>query len=118
MHYEQFKSIVLSQLKEHFPVSMYEINIRKVTKNNGLQLDGLCIFQMGEDVSPTIYLNGYYDKYVRGTILADIIKEIIREYEDGMIQKPSFECNPSYLHLHRVQEAFSPKRIDCIRKRE
>lgn len=39
--------------------------IRKINKNNGLVLDGLTILAEGVNVSPTIYLNGFFNNYFR-----------------------------------------------------
>ena len=103
MNYNQFKQCLLSILKEKYPEDEYEINIRQITKNNGLHLDGLCIFKKTEPVSPTIYLDSYYESYIGGTILADIIFEIEREYERGMKLKPSFPNVEAYYEAVRPQ---------------
>lgn len=88
MNYEQFKEHLTRHLQEQYPAPAYEINVRRITKNNGLHLDGLCIFKKGENVSPTIYLDSYYDRYVSGSNLADILGAIAHEYERGMRVAP------------------------------
>lgn len=90
MNYNQFKDYVAVKLPEHFPKDTYEISIRKVTKNNGMTMDGLCIFKKGCSASPTIYLERYYDKYKKGAVMADILVEIAGEYYYGMEQAPAF----------------------------
>ena len=37
------------------------ISIQQVTKNNGIVLDGLSIMENDCNISPTLYLNYYYD---------------------------------------------------------
>ena len=103
MNYQQFKQCLLSILQEKYPEGEYEVNIRQVSKNNGLRLDGLCIFKKQEPVSPTIYLDPYYERYIGGTILADIIFEIEREYERGMSLKPKLPNVESYYEAVRTQ---------------
>ena len=68
MNYDEFKQYVSSHLKDWFPEESYDISIRKVIKNNGLILDGLCIFQKGKNFSPTLYLEPYYERYRSGSI--------------------------------------------------
>ena len=103
MNYEQFKQCLLSILKEKYPEGEYEINIRQIIKNNGLRLDGLCIFRKMEPVSPTIYLDSYYERYLSGIILADIIFEIEQEYERGMRLKPCLPNVEAYYEAVRPQ---------------
>jgi len=103
MNYEQFKQCLLSILQEKYPNEEYEIHIRQIMKNNGLRLDGLCIFKLKEPISPTIYLDRYYERYLSGTILADIIHEIEAEYERGMSLKPVLPDVEAYYEAVRPQ---------------
>lgn len=96
MNYIEFKTCVKEQLAEYFPTEYYEIHIREVIKNNGLHMDGLCIFAKDHSLSPTIYLNRYYEYYKEGMLLADIIKDILKEYQMGLKNKPEFNCEQSY----------------------
>ena len=103
MNYQQFKQFILFILREKYPEDEYEIHIRQITKNNGLHLDGLCIFHKKDPVSPTIYLDSYYEKYLNGTIMTDIILAIEREYDRGMKLKPCIGNVESYYEAVREQ---------------
>lgn len=61
--------------------SEYELDLHKVTKNNGVTLDGLTLRRKGELVSPNLYLNGYYESYQMGKPLAVIMEEIYLQYQ-------------------------------------
>ena len=37
--------------------------INHVIKNNGCELDGRVIMEKGRNISPTIYLNGFFEEY-------------------------------------------------------
>ncbi len=81
MDYEAFKEYVkeniLKELPEEF--SSYEVEIRPTLKNNGLELDGLCIH--GDDsISPVIYLNGAYERYLDGDSINDILEGLSASY--------------------------------------
>ena len=103
MNYNSFKQYILSHLKEKYPEEEYEINVRKIMKNNGIQLEGLCIFNKKENISPTIYLDSYYEKYLSGTILAEIIYLIEMEYDRGMKLRPLMPNVESYYEAVRSQ---------------
>ena len=54
-------------------------------KNNGVLLQGLMIRKGQDNVTPTIYLNSFWEAYEGGVTFADIIKKIISIYkEDGI----------------------------------
>lgn len=103
MNYQQFKQFILFILREKYPEEDYEIHIRQITKNNGLHLDGLCIFHKKDPVSPTIYLNSYYERYQKGTIMTDIISAIEKEYDRGMKLKPCIGNVESYYEAVKEQ---------------
>ena len=52
----------------------------QVQKNNGILLDGICIQTPDEAVSPTIYLNSFYEAYQNGQPLTSIYQEILNLY--------------------------------------
>ena len=43
-----------------------EIHVRNATKNNGIHLTGLAIQEEGCNISPCIYLEGFYSEYENG----------------------------------------------------
>ena len=43
----------------------YSLTLRKVQKNNGLILDGLCIAKGNGTIAPSIYLNSCYEQYFK-----------------------------------------------------
>lgn len=63
----------------------YEIVLRKIPKNNGISLDGLCITKSDFSMSPTIYLNPYYEQYQAGMSLDTIFRDIKALYRSTSI---------------------------------
>ena len=59
-----------------------QVRVSPVKKNNGLTLDGMIILDKGINISPTIYINSYYDKYRDGDSIEDIVDKIISTYEE------------------------------------
>jgi len=78
MDYQEFKMQMVEELRA-MTESDAEIQVRKIPKDNGIVRDGLTILRPGQNVSPTIYLEKYYARAVRGEkpqeIAADILKE-------------------------------------------
>lgn len=91
MIYEAF----LNTVKEQMALSLgkeYQLTLRKVPKNNGLILDGLCISRGSSSVAPAIYLNSCYDQYKKGRPLADITAELLSLYQSHD-QPPLPDCS-------------------------
>ena len=62
MTYESFKQQLVDNLKPFFS-SDTQISIQPFPHNNRLILDGLTILEPGINISPTIYLNHYFEEY-------------------------------------------------------
>ena len=70
----------------------YKVVIKKVNKNNSMELTGITISNNSnkENITPIIYLNGFYEDYQNGTSLEKICKEITFLYENNKI---TFDIN-------------------------
>ena len=79
MTYDLFKQHLVDSLREFFPIDT-QIVIRPFFHNNQLVLDGLTILEPGSNISPTIYLNFYFEKYQNGTEISSIQQHILQYY--------------------------------------
>ena len=75
MEYETFLNEVKEQM-EHALGKGYDLTLRRVPKNNGLMLDGLCIAKSGGHVAPAIYLNPCYLQHQAGRPLMWTMKSL------------------------------------------
>lgn len=67
---------------------MVLICVKEITKNNDTILSGLTIRQGDLNISPTIYLNGYYEGYEKGRYtLYSIVNHIIETYKKNKTDK-------------------------------
>lgn len=61
----------------------YDVSVRKVDKNNGVTLTGLCVKQDGTNISPVIYMDSHYEGYKKGSTTpadtADYVAYICRK---------------------------------------
>lgn len=69
----------------------YRIKVNKIVKNNDTVLYGLFILEVGTSITPTIYLNQYFDEYKDGRVIESIVKEITHLYEQS--KKPNMQVN-------------------------
>lgn len=63
MDYERFKEKLMEILTTMIPKDA-TLHLQSVTKNNQVHLDGLAILSPNSNISPTIYLNYYYDDFL------------------------------------------------------
>lgn len=57
--------------------------LRKVTKNNSFNLDCIMILKPDAVVTPTIYLNGYFNDFLEGKSLEKIADEIVASDDEA-----------------------------------
>ena len=76
----KFLEEVLFRIGDYLPEEV-EWEITSVRKNNNQRLDGLIIKREEENVSPILYLQPYYEKYMEGEELDDVIQEIMWQWE-------------------------------------
>lgn len=82
MNYNQFLEEVRAAVQERLGRD-YEIRIQKITKNNGIVLDGLIIGKTSKSIAPTIYLNSYYIHFTHGMSMQEILEDIISAYKEN-----------------------------------
>lgn len=56
------------------------VKIQHIPKNNGVVLTGVCIMRKGGKITPTIYLEEFYEKYHEGMALEEITDAIVKKH--------------------------------------
>ncbi|MCM1256675.1 MAG: DUF5688 family protein [Butyrivibrio sp.] len=80
MNYTNFKLQITRMLQNYFK-SDAVIAIHPIIKNNNIKLDGLVIQEKSVNISPTLYLNSYYEDYQKGNSIEQIFKSILADYK-------------------------------------
>jgi hypothetical protein len=80
LEYHSFVSIVTNQVMNMMGDD-YHIQVYKVTKNNSMILDSLVICRKERNSAPNIYLMPYYESYLAGTEIMEIVERICRVYD-------------------------------------
>jgi len=63
------------------------LSVYTAEKNNGVKRQGITIAQKGINISPTIYLEEYYEKYLNGCSIEGVAKDVLRLYHEVRLQK-------------------------------
>lgn len=106
MTYNQFLNYVREQsVYELEHPEEYQASINHVVKNNSVELDGICLHKHGEHLSPTVYLNPFYEQYLEGRPLKSILGEIVSTLNNDV---PRLEVPAS---LYDDYEAVKPQII-------
>lgn len=63
-----------------------KVQIHIAVKNNGKERRGLMLIQEGINISPTIYLEEYYEQFQNGNSLEQIVEKILELYKEVRFQ--------------------------------
>lgn len=78
MTFEEFVSAVKKGIGIYFPTDFIGAEIDLVEKNNGIIKTGLIVHRQRVPISPTLYLNGFYQEYVGGVEFPELLETIAR----------------------------------------
>lgn len=85
MEFANFKVLVRDEVAKRAG-EQYRVRINDVMKNNGVILSGITLMQGDSNISPTIYLNHFYEAYENGEVtLGAIVEEVIDTYEKNKV---------------------------------
>ena len=76
MNFKEFEELILGKVKECVGEET-EVLLHSVTKNNGLKLNGIIILKQEERMSPTIYLENFFEDFINGRDIDSIVDEIM-----------------------------------------
>lgn len=92
MNYTQFKEEMTQRVGE---IMGEEVNVKvhTVIKNNSVKLDGMSLFGKKQVISPTIYLNDFYENYLQGESLEEVANKIANMYAVYKIDQKEADIN-------------------------
>ena len=75
LNFAEFQEYAKNHIKEYLPdeYANAEVSLSTVDKNNGLQLHAILVRPENSNISPTIYLEGFFKKYEEGAGIKDIM---------------------------------------------
>lgn len=88
MIYQEFKKNVKTTIQTWLGSSA-KVTIQEIIKNNGTHYDGITIISGQLNVSPTVYLNSYFEQYKEGRPLDEICHDILEK--SGFVDRKDTE---------------------------
>lgn len=80
MNYQEFTEHIRENLESLIEPGQ-KVTLQTIDKNNGTQYQGIVIIDPILNISPTIYLEPFYLKYLNGTSTLDICRDILKFYQ-------------------------------------
>ncbi len=115
MTYQEFKDTTIRAIQMKLGKNA-RVTIQDIIKNNDTHLDGLTILADQSNISPTIYLNQYYEQFLHGKTLSEIYTEILLAYEKHL---PKKNIDVSFFtDYSKVKEHIIFKLVNYERNRE
>lgn len=84
MNYKEFLQYIQKKVQERLGENT-RVELHHIQKNNAISRDGLLILEEGRSLSPTIYLNTYYDAYRLGMSVPEILADILAGYKNNRV---------------------------------
>ena len=96
----------------------YDVNLRDVMKNNGTELTGLSIGAKDARIAPTIYLEGFEERFEQGKIsVNDVVDEIMEVFRKEDDQDAGF-LYEIFSNVEEIYKRVCPKIINAERNAE
>lgn len=115
MKYQEF----IENIKEHVISQVspaQKVIVQPVIKNNGTVYDGLIIIDPILNISPTIYLNPYYHRFLNGVSMEDIYEDIMTTYHENQ-PKEDFDIS-TFKDFTKAKEHIIMKLVNYERNLE
>lgn len=111
LSYQEFKDTIRTHILEYMPNSQdSSVTINEVRKNNGITLDGLMVRKPEERISPTVYLESYYDDYKKGMSVENCMHKIAVTIDSAKEQARIFDVE----HLLNYEDMKSKIYISVV----
>ena len=86
MNYTEFMNAMLCEIRGHVDAQV-RTDLYTVTKNNGTRRTGILFKQEDSNLAPTIYLEEFYQKYLKGQQVPDLADSICSIYQEIRVKK-------------------------------
>lgn len=115
MDYREFTCAVEQQMNQKLTGGV-KAALHTAVKNNGKERKGVLIETPGVNISPTIYLEEYYERYLQGASVERIVDEIIGFY--GVIRQEKSWDYEKMLCYESVKERLVFKLVNKDKNRD
>lgn len=82
----EFAKEVKKQVEDRLD-GTYRVEVQEIRKNNNVKMTGLIVLPENLNVSPTIYLDSFFEAYQNGTEMDTIVESLLQLYWEGLPTK-------------------------------
>lgn len=116
MEFSSFTMFVREEVEKRTE-DCYKVRLDDVRKNNGVVLRGLTVTQDDSNISPTIYLNSYYEEYIKGrATLVNVVNDVMDTYRRNKVNQ-SVDMR-YFLNYESVKERVIYKLVNTEKNKE
>ena len=111
LDFDEFKQHVADHIKDHLPEEFADakVSVNEVRKNNGMLLHGLTIQTKDSSISPTIYLESFYETYKDQGMEMEVVLEKLAQIEMehatpdiGIVDVAKNFSDPDFIRSHVI----------------
>lgn len=122
--FQTFLQKIQKGMKEHYGAD-YDVEIHEVRKNNAVTYHGITVMHKSGNIAPTIYMERFYQEYMDGCPLSEILQKTIRLHEkykvteevdmQGFLDFKQAEKRIAYKLVHYENNSEELKQVPHIR---
>ena len=115
MEKKEFNEKIKEMIEQNL-TSEAKVHLQQVRKNNNVLLDGLIIQMPDSNVSPTIYMEPFFEMYKQGVDLESITTQILAVYYKG---RPGKQLNLDFFtNFEKVKDRIAYRLVNAERNGE
>lgn len=110
----EFVSEMQARIQARYPDC--KVRAVPVDKNNGVHLTGIIIMPEEQNLAPNIYMENFYEEYLAGGQIEDLVDAVVQFYEEHKVQEEI--SLPDVTDFEAVKDLICFKLINGERNRE
>lgn len=79
MDYQNFKMKLMELVQKEISEGV-EVSLEQIPKNNGIYMEGMVFSRQGENTSPVIYVEEYYQFWKKGVAMEQLVEKVLWNY--------------------------------------
>ncbi len=115
MEFTDFTELVRNEVEKRTGDG-HSVRLVTINKNNGIVLNGITVLNPNCNISPTIYLNDFYDKYQDGTCTIGMITNNIMDIYDRNKLSESIDMD-DFFNYEAIKHSIAYKLINTEKNR-
>ena len=113
--FDDFQEIITEKVQKKLDEKI-DVKVVEVIKNNGVVLKGMTFMGEGKNISPTIYLEQFYEAYLNGVEWGDIVDRIVDSFRVGT-KRDVFDLQ-SFLDFNQASKRIVFKLVNYEKNRK